>query len=96
MLYKAYLIMMVPKDVLWWFGTELDDARQIDVTANIDVELGSAQNHRLGSCGDGGEGPSSRIHAKIKKRRRGQRAISKHGARRRFRQAATATVPVFG
>lgn len=40
---------MMPKDVLWRFGTELDDTSQIDVTAHVDVELGTAQNHRLGS-----------------------------------------------
>lgn len=45
----TYLIVMMPKDVLWWFGTELDDASQIDVTADIDVKLRTAQNHRLGS-----------------------------------------------
>lgn len=39
----------MPKDVLWRFGTELDDTSQIDVTAHVDVELGAAQNHRLGS-----------------------------------------------
>lgn len=45
----SYLIVMMPKDVLWRFGTELDDTSQIDVTAHVDVELGAAQNHRLGS-----------------------------------------------
>ena len=45
----SYLIVMMPKDVLWRFGTELDDTSEIDVTAHVDVELGTAQNHRLGS-----------------------------------------------
>lgn len=39
----------MPKDVLWRFRAELDDTSQIDMTAHIDVELGTAQNHRLGS-----------------------------------------------
>lgn len=47
--FVSYLIVMMPKDVLWRFGTELDDTSQIDVTAHVDVELGTAQNHRLGS-----------------------------------------------
>ena len=46
----SYLIVVMPKDVLGRFGTVLDDASQVDVTADVDVELGSAQNHRLGSC----------------------------------------------
>ena len=49
MFFFSYLIVMMPKDVLWRFGTELDDTSEIDVTAHVDVELGTAQNHRLGS-----------------------------------------------
>ena len=37
-----YLVVMMPKDVLGRFGTELDDAGQVDVAADIDVELGSS------------------------------------------------------
>jgi hypothetical protein len=37
----SYLVVMMPKDVLGRFGTELDDAGQVDVAADIDVELGS-------------------------------------------------------
>lgn len=43
------MIVVVPKDVLWRLGAVLHDAGEVDVTADIDVEFRSAQDHCLGS-----------------------------------------------
>lgn len=39
---RTYLIVVMPKDVLGWFGTELNDARQVDMTTDVNVKLWSA------------------------------------------------------
>lgn len=40
--------MVVPEDVLGRLGTELHDARQVHVAADVHVELGPAEDERLG------------------------------------------------
>lgn len=41
---------LVPVDEARWFWRLQNNARQVDVTATLDVELGVAQDLRLGHC----------------------------------------------
>lgn len=46
----SYFIVVLPKDVLRWLRTILNDTSQVDMAANVDVKFGSAQNDSFGNC----------------------------------------------
>jgi len=47
---NTHLILMVPEDVCWRLGTELDDACQIYGAAFVHIEIGSAQDRGCWHC----------------------------------------------
>lgn len=46
----SYFIVVLPKDVLRWLRTILNDTSQVDMAANVDVKFGPAQNDSFGNC----------------------------------------------